>query len=837
MFAVAAGLLMATSCSNELEEVKTEGEAVVSFTAELPKSMVSRAPQRAANASSFGDGTTATKLQYAVYEVKDDAWTLIDKLSGDTTLSNLKTTIRLNLSNGNTYAVAFWAAAPTSIYDFDKATSTVTANYAAVASSDENLDAFFAVKTLTINGSSQQTVELRRPFAQLNIGTGDLQASADANREVKKAGVTVKTYSQLNLKTQEVAGDAAEVTFALADLPTVAFPVTGYSYLAMNYLLMPTDKSADNTVTIIYDNASVPARTIENVPLQRNHRTNIYGNLLTSTTEFNIEVKPETEGEENVEIWDGATTKAPEEVNNVLIIKTPAEWAALCGTIVSKNIELAADLDFGDHELGSITLNNATVDGKGFTIKNVKLVGDNKCQPRLGTYHASLFCSPYGDADTIRHLTVKGAKVVCLNEDHEVNNIKGHAAVIIATIESGSVKVTLEDVHVIGADVYGIQPVAGLIGRTSRAQVKIDGCSVEDSYLHNVAMANESGFVATIFGRTDVTGNVTIVNTVSKNNTIEGYYAPRRGEASIQEIAHTNIDVTGVTASGNTITKKLLVGTTKELTEALAANAADIVLAADSTYYLKGLTLTADATISGIDAAKTFVALQLEATDPYYGEYYVDARGHKLTFNNVTYTQTGNGIYAVMEHNGTAGTLFADELAMNNCICNGTLSIVVDKATLTGCTVNNDRKSATQGYPIIVFGNDNCNVLLDNCVVNGVTKGIMLYAYANAYTYDLTVKDCKFISTLADDKAAIELHTEGGIKGNLTISNTTYTGFPTDDVYHKGLWHEIINTTETSSYGNAYGTTKRFNVTVDGEAVQEQDLTYQGAERSAYPAN
>ena len=577
VFAVAAGLLMATSCSNEREEVQSEGEAVVSFVAELPRSMVNRAPSRAAAASAFGDGTTATHLSYAVYEVNGDNWTMLDKLSRDTTLTDLKTTIKLNLSNGKTYAVAFWADATNSIYAFDKATYKITANYTDVVSSDENLDAFYAVKTLTVNGASQQSVELRRPFAQLNIGTGDLQTSADANHEVTKAAVTAKVYSQLNLKNGEVEGEAAEVTFALADLPTVTFPIAGYNYLAMNYLLVSADKSSDNAITIRYDEASgVDTRTFENVPLQRNYRTNIYGNLLTNTTEFDVEVNPDFDGTQ---------------------------------------------------------------------------------------------------------------------------------------------------------------------------------CTVS---------------------------------------------------------------------------------TTAELKEALAAGVTDIQLAA-GTYYLKGLTLTADATISGTDAATTIVSLQLADGDPSYGEYYMDARGHKLTFNNVTYSQTGNGIYAIMEHNGTSGTLFADELVMNNCICNGTLSIVADKATLKGCTVNNDRKSATQGYPIIVFGNDNCKVLLDNCTVNGVTKGIMLYAYDRAYTYDLTVKDCNFVSTLADDKAAIELHTEGGIKGYLTITNTTWSGFPTHEVYNGGLWHEIVNQNSATDYGNAYGLTKRFNVTVDGTSVQTQDLTYKGAANSALP--
>ena len=579
VFAVAAGLLMATSCSNEREEVQSEGEAVVSFVAELPRSMVNRAPSRAAAASAFGDGTTATHLSYAVYEVNGENWTLLDKLSRDTTLTDLKTTIKLNLSNGKTYAVAFWADATNSIYAFDKATYKITANYTDVVSSDENLDAFYAVKTLTVNGASQQSVELRRPFAQLNIGTGDLQTSADANHEVTKAAVTAKVYSQLNLKNGEVEGEAAEVTFALADLPAVTFPIAGYNYLAMNYLLVSADKSSDNAITIRYDEASgVDARTFENVPLQRNYRTNIYGNLLTNTTEFDVEVNPDFDGTQ---------------------------------------------------------------------------------------------------------------------------------------------------------------------------------CTVS---------------------------------------------------------------------------------TTAELKEALAAGVTDIQLAA-GTYYLKGLTLTADAAISGTDAATTIVSLNLEEGEADWQEYYLNAIDHKLTFNNVMYNQTGK-VYAVLnpaDSKKTAGSIFAGELVMNNCICNGTVAVVADKTTLTGCTVTNYTKSSTEGYPIIIFGNDNCQVLLDNCTVNGKTKGIMLYAYENAYTYDLTVKGCQINSTLADDKAAIELHTENGIKGNLTITNTTWSGFPTDAVYNDGLWHEIVNQGTANDYGNAYGTTKRFNVTVDGTSVQTQDLDYQGAADSALP--
>ncbi len=578
MFAVAAGLLMATSCSTKQEDVKTDGEATVTFVAQVPSGINHRAPQRTMeDAVTFNDGLKAIELQYAVYEVSDDeatgeTWKLIDKLSSSATLENLKTTISLTLANGKKYAVAFWAAAPNSIYSFDKVTYKVTAKYDEnVLSSNDELDAFYAVAKFTVNGASQQTVELYRPFAQLNIGTADLTASAELGHTVSQAAVKVAAYTTLNLKSEEVEGDAAEVTFNLAALPKATFPVTGNDYLAMNYLLMPKDKSTAN-VTISYDAAAdLDARTFNNVPLQRNFRTNIYGKLLTSATEFSIEVKPGFGGDEDVKVWDGATTKEPTEEEGVLVISTPEEWAYLCENtstisagahIVNKSIKLAADLDFGGHDLKSFLLGaEVTVDGDGHAIKNARLVGDKCNDHNQGTFHASLFCAP-GMAEeytnvTVKNLTVEGGSVYCPHEDYGLKNgkpdYKGHAAVIFASIDNSPV-VTLKNVHVIGVDIYGIQPVAGLVGRAGSSTLTIDDCSVENCHLHNKSLAGESGYVATLVGRADKTTGITITNTKSLNNKIEAYYSTDRGLSTINLLAATGIDITNVEHSGNTAT-------------------------------------------------------------------------------------------------------------------------------------------------------------------------------------------------------------------------------------------------------------------------------------------
>ena len=789
---------------------------MVSFTAQLPKSMVNRAPKAlTADAATFGDGTTATNLSYAVYKVTEDVdgnatWDLIADLSDETTI-NITATVSLKLVNGNKYAVAFWADATEgtnkSIYTFDKANCTISANYTGVATSDERLDAFCAVEEFTVNGSSQEVVELHRPFAQLNIGTGDLEDSKAAGQEVTKAGVKVVAYNTLNLKSGEVSGENV-IEFALADLPTVTFPVTGYSYLTMNYLLVSEDKTSDNTVTISYDNENVPDREFRNVPLQRNYRTNIYGNLLTSTTDFNVIIKPEFDGEENVEIWDGATTAEPELVNNVYVVKTPAEWAWLCNKKINKSIELAADLDFGGNELGSVNLqgNNLHVDGKDFTIKNVKLVGDNKCISYLGTYHASLFCSPNNQQgkDTVRNLTVKNAQVVCLNEDHQEGNIKGHAAVIFATLEPNAHDITIENVHVIGANVYGIQPVAGIVGRNGSVPVKIDGCSVEGSNLHNVSMVGESGFVASIIGRTDNAANVTIVNTVSKNNTIDGYYASRRGEASIQEIAPATVDVTGVTASGNTVTKTAVadavVSTTEELTAALAAGKSVIELKA-GTYEVGGASFssaTSEYTLVGADKENSIVKMQKSL--------YVE-NNHKLTLNNLT-LEIPTGLPTTNDYADFGFFHRAAGLTITNCSVKGGLRVNADNTLVENCDFTVTASDGWDGYAVFYYGSNNSRMTINNCTFNTVKKGVVMYSEGTA-VYNLTVNNCTFTASTMDDKCAIQMHTEKGLSGKLNITNTTATGFYN---LHNGLWQDVNNVTGDQ--------TKKFTVTIDGETVQ-----------------
>lgn len=282
---MAATMMFATSCENELDLGTNVGEnAQVTFSVGTPE-IATRA---------YSDGATATKLQYAVYNAAGEELTDLTVTNGEIHGS---TTVNLQLTTGNTYSVIFWAAAEDAPYSVDFGAKTMTVDYNGAVSNAENRDAFFKYHTFTVKGAQTETIELKRPFAQLNIGTADYAASESAGYVPTQSAVVVKNvYNTLNLATGVVENEV-EANFALANIKKdETFPVNGYEYLAMNYLLVSADKTVVDVEFTYTDGSNAKTRTVGSVPVQRNYRTNIYGNLLTSDVDINVEIKPDYDG-------------------------------------------------------------------------------------------------------------------------------------------------------------------------------------------------------------------------------------------------------------------------------------------------------------------------------------------------------------------------------------------------------------------------------------------------------------------------------------------------------------------------------------------------------------
>ena len=273
--------VFATSCQKEVPEAIAE-EAMVTFNVGTPE-IATRA---------YSDGLTATNLQYAVYDAEGKELTELTVTDGYISGS---TAVKLQLTTGNTYSVIFWAAAPNAPYTVDFDAKTMTVDYTNAVCNDEARDAFYACETFTVVGPQTKTIELRRPFAQLNIGTNDYADTDKAGFLPTQSQVVVKSiYNTLNL-VEGTVENLVDVTFAYNAIDTTQlFPVDGgYKYLAMNYLLVAADKEVVDVEFSYSDGADAKTRTVGSVPVQRNHRTNIYGAILTSTVDINVEIKPD----------------------------------------------------------------------------------------------------------------------------------------------------------------------------------------------------------------------------------------------------------------------------------------------------------------------------------------------------------------------------------------------------------------------------------------------------------------------------------------------------------------------------------------------------------------
>lgn len=269
---------------------------------------------------SYGDGTTAKTVYVHVYQQDANGGLTYIQPAADgaslktpsqsLTLNGLKATYSTRLVTGQTYTFVFWAQADKAPYTYDTDAKTITVNYASAKGNDESRDAFYNVlPNVKIEGAYTASVQLARPFAQLNFGvtSEDYAAAKAAGLEVTAAEVKLThAATSLNLLEGTTAGDET-VTFAKAALPENANLTAGgkdYKYVAMDYVLV--GKSAKTlsdvtlTLTATGTQSATPEFTYSNVPLQANYRTNIVGNLFTSPAEVQIEITPDFETPDNI---------------------------------------------------------------------------------------------------------------------------------------------------------------------------------------------------------------------------------------------------------------------------------------------------------------------------------------------------------------------------------------------------------------------------------------------------------------------------------------------------------------------------------------------------------
>lgn len=472
--ALAAMAAMQTSCSEE-QVIAPVADGNVSIAVKVPGAVMSRA---------FGDGTTAQEnVHYYVYDQADVTSTVAD---GIVPMTDLKGTVTLTLATAHSYDVVFVATATDAPYTYSVADRTITIDYSNAVTSAENLDAFYDVVTFTVAGSQSYTAELTRPFAQLNVGTADLtEYQTITGTTVATTEVTIsQVYTTIDLMTGTLSDVAENVTFAAAALPQgETFPATStdadgktvtYTYLSMDYLLVAAAKDmVDVNVKVGNANGTSESLEFNNIPVQANYRTNIYGDLLTAKQIFNVEILPEFETPDFNEpqmAWDGKTITTPaiDEATKTITIASGDELAGLAQYAAANDLEnytvnLSNSIDLGGNEMptiGSATRADGAIgagsqafkgvfDGGGNVIKNFTIT--NNGDKATAT---ALIPAVSGANAVVRNLTLENVAIISTNSEQ--------TAAVVGLLADGA---TVENVKVLSGSVKGGKATAGVVSR------------------------------------------------------------------------------------------------------------------------------------------------------------------------------------------------------------------------------------------------------------------------------------------------------------------------------------------------------------------------------------
>ena len=475
LFAAATMLFAVTSCTQEEDFVQSSGE-MTTFSVSLDGAVGSRAT---------GDGTTATKLYYQAYRGNE----LVINKSADI---NKTAKIEMALLKGETYDIIFWAqAANGTIYDIDDLRN-ITIDYATAnpLANQESYDAFYNSLDNFTSDAKTHTIELRRPFAKLNLGTSDwdkveTDAAANVNETdpVTHTSVVVKGLANtLNTLTGEATGNE-DVTFALSEIPTDSFTLNNVNYkrLSLNYLLVPNSKApqglkeyqveseegkanVDLTFALNRSNKQLFTIDVPNAPVQRNYRTNIVGELLTGTG-FDVVIKPEEDkpSTDLVVIVEGLTHNL---TTNVYYISSANGLSYASQNLFTQNggsFVLTADVDMAGATLVYSKAANDLVwkmnklthtmanqyfefDGGNYTIKNLP----------------GMFIAYTGSAKSVivKNLTLDTPNVAYNVEDTPDTDGVGAFIGYAGTTTT----ITLENCHVKGGKIEGGHWTGGLVG-------------------------------------------------------------------------------------------------------------------------------------------------------------------------------------------------------------------------------------------------------------------------------------------------------------------------------------------------------------------------------------
>ena len=822
----AAGMLLATSCSNdELDVVQSGNEAQVTFSLAAEGGIATRA---------ISDGTGAKKLVYAVYNASgelietiantDVNGQIVDNSAFD---NGLTENVTITLAKGQQYTVAFWAQNPNCTAYTTTDLKNVTIDYAGL-NNDETRDAFFKAETFTVTGNTEIDVVLKRPFAQINVGVyqTDWDAAKASGIEIEKSKVTIENAAtSINLLTGEVGGeqtveygfDIIPAQFATPETLDVDLDKDGtkenYVYLSMSYILANDETTGyaktaledlDFTFAPISGNNINFSEGLNAVPVQRNWRTNIIGKILTGDVTFNITIDPIYDGEYNngeaqpVNINGVYYATIQDAVNNVndgdVIKVATGTYTEVVKVASGKNFTLEAAgpnvvIAALDHQSNGTP---STVKVKGITFDNsITLAGwftgtAQNIAPCVGAWGGNL---TFEDCTFIVAGT-SGRETGVMTWWTTENNVMS-LSFNNCTFEGQNDHANARAMQIYG---YVNMEVSNCTFNTNKDYtLKYVANEGNIATFSNNIVNNSENFVelgSSVYPGSNYTANI-INNTLG--NGVNTHIIANNENQNVNLNGNVSVIAEGVVKDAN---GNYIASSNEGITNAISDGATTINLiqgnyVIPSSAQGKTLTIIGTGTPEDVKVAVTKVGSGGENCD-----YGLD--GSTVTFESITITTNSSTYIGYARCNGT----------YKNCVINGTYTLYGD-SKFERCTFN----VSGDVYNIWTWGAKNME--FDRCTFNSDGKALLLYQ-EGTNTVNLTVKSCIFNDNggLTSKKAAIEIGdaSYGATPTyNVTVSGTTVNGY---EINNEGF------NTGTTLWGNKNSMpAERLNVTIDGVNV------------------
>ena len=687
-----ATVLFAASCTQENLEPAQSG-STVTFKVEIPE-VATKANPVGNNAGMIDDlvyavyTTTASSVDKALEDWEGTTRLIyaVNSPAENKRFADGTDVISLELLNDQNHIVLLWAQHNDTWVDERGSEINLTSisypdNMTVTAEDADKYAAFSAVKYIAANyKANSETINLTRPFAQINLGTMDPK-----NFDVEITGTTLTVGN---------AGDAFNVAAECAqDNTNVTYTWTGKvsgntltvneqdydHYLAMSYVFVNDNVTIDYKINAGYH--GVIEYTINEVPVAMNYRTNIIGNLLTGDVTYNVSLDKE---------WG---TPEPSEI---FIVKTDEELAAALQSKAEViKIILAADLNLNAQDahlkLGTDktkkivfegqTINTRSNEAAYFTLNLATSYWSrlNTVNPKAWIVMKNLNLTSSQESGTWNSYDVT---FKCNVELENVNVLKALA------LDGESKKAVLKNVSISEShDYYALWIVptdmnvewnGGVVNCPNGRGIKIDDQYVENPTPTTLKVSNvvfntakKAAIVAKSAAEVSIVAeNIDITNTADPIN--EVWVASDAPEGSFEKVS-VNTGTDKVLEGSDDV--PVVVSTPEELQAAI--NAAD---KGNNLIYFKDVIIS-DSNITVLQ--KLGVNIIIDGNDKEFDGTFILQGGElgnsseTLTFKNINFKHEETGTFYFIDANSAeVGERYVHNVTVNNCTFTGSADAV-----------------------------------------------------------------------------------------------------------------------------------------------------------------